>query len=180
MNGLLFDLEDHVVGADKSLPKVLRFTVLGRGQQRGSKLSHVLYGRDGKPVLKNGRPFVVTRDDNDHKSLTYMQEVRTAAMVAMLQQSVKMITGPIELSCVFYFNRPKAHFRSGKLSYQLRESAPKHHAQSPDLAKLVRCLEDALKGVAWLDDKLVFRYRLIERRWTDEAERVEVEIKEID
>lgn len=171
----LFDLEEPTTQA---VDRTLRFTVLGRGQQRGSKIPQAIY-RNGKPVTKNGRVVVVARDSNDSKSLTYMQEVRTVAILAMDQQSFKMLTNPIELSLIFWFKRPQSHYGSGANANVVKSSSPKHHAQSPDLAKLVRCLEDALTGIAWQDDKQVFRYKLIERRWTTEHERVDVEIREV-
>jgi Holliday junction resolvase RusA-like endonuclease len=174
MNSFLFDLEEPTTQVDR----VLKFTVLGRGQQRGSKIPQAIY-RNGKPVTKNGRVVVVARDSNDSKSLTYMQEVRTVAILAMEQQSFKMLTGPIELSVIFWFKRPQSHYGSGGNANVVKSSSPKHHAQSPDCAKLVRCLEDALTGIAWHDDKQVFRYKLIERRWTTEHERVDVEIREV-
>lgn len=176
MSSFLFDLEEPTTQA---VDRTLRFTVLGRGQQRGSKIAQVIYDRNGKPVTKNGRIVAVARDSNDDKSLTYMQEIRTCATVAMEQQSFKMLTNPIELSIIFWFKRPQSHYGSGSNANVVKSSSPKHHAQSPDLAKLVRCLEDALTGIAWHDDKQVFRYKLIERRWTTEHERVDVEIREV-
>jgi Holliday junction resolvase RusA-like endonuclease len=175
MSNFLFDLEEPTT---QSVDRTLRFTVLGRGQQRGSKIPQAIY-RNGKPVTKNGRVVVVARDSNDSKSLTYMQEVRTVAILAMDQQSFKMLTNPIELSAIFWFKRPQSHYGSGANAQVVKSSSPKHHAQSPDCAKLVRCLEDALTGIAWQDDKQVFRYKLIERRWTTEHERVDVEIREV-
>jgi Holliday junction resolvase RusA-like endonuclease len=174
MSSFLFDIGQPTTQVDRSL----RFTVLGRGQQRGSKIPQAIY-RNGKPLVKNGRAVVVARDSNDSKSLTYMQEVRTCAAVAMEQQSFKVMTRPIELSLIFWFKRPQSHYGSGANANVVKSSSPKHHAQSPDLAKLVRCLEDALTGIAWQDDKQVFRYKLIERRWTTEHERVDVEIREV-
>lgn len=155
-----------------------KFVVLGRGQQRGSKVAQVIYGRDGKPVTKNGRIVAVARDSNDDKSLTYMQEIRTAAAVAMEHAGVRLISAPIELTATFYFLRPASHFGSGRNAGVLKSGAPRVHAQSPDLAKLIRCLEDALTGVLWQDDKLVYAYgEGTGRKWTTEQERVEVSVR---
>ena len=152
-----------------------RFTVLGRGQQRGSKVASLIPKRGGGFVTKNGRPIVAARDSND-KSNGWMQEVKWAAISAL--GKIELITEPIELTARFYFARPQSHFGSGKNAGVLKASAPSIHAQSPDLAKLLRSLEDALTGVVWQDDKLVFSYGVgTGRYWTDKQERTEVEIR---
>ncbi len=53
------------------------------------------------------------------------------------------------------------------------------HAQFPDLlAKLLRSLEDALTGVVWQDDKIVFAYGIgTGKYWTEGKERTEVIIR---
>lgn len=152
-----------------------RFTVLGRAQQRGSKQASLIPKRGGGFVEKNGRPMVVARDMNT-KSKAWMQEVKWAAISALGQ--IELITAPIELTARFYFCRPQSHFGSGKNAGVLKASAPVHHAQSPDLAKLLRSLEDALTGVVWHDDKLVYSYGVgTGRYWTETQERTEVEIR---
>lgn len=153
------------------------FTVWGRGQQRGSKVPSLIPKRGGGFVSKNGRPILVARDSNK-KSGDWMQEVRRAAIDQF--GTIELIQGPIELTARFYFARPKSHFGSGKNAGVLKASAPRIHAQSPDLAKLLRSLEDAITGVLWKDDKLVCRYGIgTGRYWTDTQERTEVEIREI-
>lgn len=153
---------------------LVTFTVLGRPQQRGSKQAVLIPKRGGGFIEKNGRPIVRAKDDNP-KSKDWMQEVRSAAAQAF-GQGRPLINEPIELTVRFYFTRPQSHYGSGKNSGKLKDSAPKSHAQSPDLAKLIRCLEDALKGIVWTDDKLVFRYTDCARHWTETQERAEVAI----
>lgn len=155
----------------------IRFTVLGRGQQRGSKQASLIPKRGGGFVTKNGRPIVACRDMNP-KSKDWMQEVKAVAFEAMQSQS--LILGPVELSATFYFLRPKSHFGTGRNAGEIKASAPVEHAQSPDLAKLLRSLEDALTGVVWRDDRQVFRYGPdTQRRWCEDYERTEVVIREI-
>lgn len=156
---------------------VCQFIVLGRAQQRGSKQASLIPKRGGGWVEKNGRPMVVARDDNE-KSKAWMQEVRCAAAHAF-GSNRDLLTGPIELTVQFYFKRPNSHYGSGRNANKLKPSAPVIHAQSPDLAKLLRSLEDALTGVVWRDDKQVFRYGLgTERRWTEAQECTVVIIRE--
>ena len=154
-----------------------QFVVLGRAQQRGSKLASLIPKRGGGFVEKNGRPKVVARDMNA-KSKGWMQDVKWAAVQQI--GKIELLTGPIELTARFYFARPSSHFGTGKNAGVLKASAPEYHAQSPDLAKLLRSLEDALTGVAWQDDKLVFSYGVgTGRYWAETQERTEVEIREV-
>ena len=68
-----------------------------------------------------------------------------------------LMSGPIYLHTSFYFARPKAHYGTGKNAQVLKPSAPKHHTKKPDTTKLLRAVEDALKGVIWHDDSQVIK-----------------------
>lgn len=152
----------------------VRFIVHGRAQQRGSKKVGLIPKRGGGFLEKNGRPIVVARDAND-KSKAWMQEVKFAVREAYRGD---LIRGPVEIHVVYYFARPTSHYGSGKNASKLKASSPEYHMQSPDLDKLDRCLGDALTGVLYLDDRLVFK-RTSERRWTELGERTEVVVKEV-
>lgn len=172
MSSFLFDYTEPITPA----PEQLRFVILGRAQQRGSKKSHVLYGRDGKPVMKGGRAIVVTRDQNDDKSLVWMQEVKSVARAAMVSLGLqKLIDEPVSIDVKFWFKRPDSHYGSGKNRDRIKPSSPKFHVQSPDLDKLQRCLGDALTGVVYTDDKLIWQWNA-SRHWTDECEQTDVVI----
>ena len=156
----------------------VRFMILGRAQQRGSKQAMVRYGRDGKPITKDGRVLTFAKDMNAN-SKDWMQEVRSA--YHQQQGAIALMKGPIQLSVMFFFARPQSHYGSGKNEGKLKQSAPVFHSQSPDLAKLLRSLEDALSGVAWRDDKQVFRYGPgTGRYWTEFQESTEVLIHEFE
>jgi len=152
----------------------LTFNVIGRPQQRGSKKVGLVPTRSGGYLTKNGRPIVVARDANE-KSKAWMDSVKLAANQAF---RLNLLRGPVELRVQFYFKRPNSHFGSGKNAGLIKSSAPKHHAQSPDLDKLVRCLGDALTGVVWVDDRQVCR-TFSERFWTTGNEYAKVTIIEL-
>lgn len=158
----LFDLDDEPV----SLGRELRFVVLGRPQQCGSKV----------PMRrKDGGWFVA--DSNDKTRLPWMGEVKSVAYAAMQEQGlIKLIDAPISIDVVFYFKRPESHFGTGRNRSLVKPSSPKHHVQSPDLDKLQRCLGDSLTGVVYTDDKLIWKW-IAARHWTTELERTEVLIK---
>lgn len=141
----------------------LRFEVIGTPQQRGSK----------KPCRRGNSGTIILVDSNK-KSIAWMDSVRTAAHEAWGRQ---LLNEPLALGCEFYFRRPKVHYRTGRNAHLMRADAPVHHAKSPDIAKLMRCLEDALTGVVWTDDKLVVGYtEPTQRYWTTEAEKAVVRI----
>ncbi len=67
---------------------------------------------------------------------------------AAVRSGATLIRGPVAMSCVFIFTRPKGHF--GKRG--LLPSAPRWHMVKPDGSKLVRSTEDALSKVLYEDD----------------------------
>lgn len=75
---------------------------------------------------------------------------------AAQQAGVKMVaSGPIALGVTFFLPRPRSHFGTGKNAGTVKLSAPIYHTAKPDLDKLLRCVKDALTGVAWKDDAQV-------------------------
>jgi Holliday junction resolvase RusA-like endonuclease len=120
--------------------------------------------------------------DSNKESKAWMQEARSAGFAAFVDRfpGEPLMAGPIIFKAVYFFKRPKNHYGSGKHADVLKASSPRIHSQSPDLAKLTRCIEDAFTGVVWVDDRQVFRHET-ERRWAEarEPERVEVEIMEV-
>lgn len=49
------------------------------------------------------------------------------------------------MALVFYFPRPKSHFRTGKYSTHLKQTAPDLHTAKPDASNLIKFVEDALQ-----------------------------------
>lgn len=68
------------------------------------------------------------------------------AAVALNQPT---ITGPVSLSCVFLFPRPKSHYTA---KGTLKPSAPTFHSVKPDGSKCLRSTEDALVDAGLLQD----------------------------
>jgi Holliday junction resolvase RusA-like endonuclease len=75
---------------------------------------------------------------------------------------------PIAARAVFSFRRPKSHYRTGKFAQLLREDAPAYPCTPPDLSKLIRSTEDALKGLVWVDDGRVSFYTRLAKVWVNE------------
>lgn len=63
------------------------------------------------------------------------------------------LTEPLHVDLVFYFPRPKSHFRTGKRCAELREDAPRHHVSKPDRDNADKAVLDALTTLGfWRDD----------------------------
>ena len=77
-----------------------------------------------------------------------------------------LFMGPLRVDFVFYMPRPKGHFKTGRNAGGLKGTAPLHPDVRPDRTKLLRCTEDALKGVLWKDDSQVVAGR-VEKRYGD-------------
>lgn len=142
---------------------VFQVKVYGTPQQRGSKSPYVPKHKDGSLVTRpNGNPLVVVRDSNK-KSGDWMTAVRQAAGEVWQGD---LLDEPLILQVRFWFARPKGHYGTGRNAGRVKPSAPRRHAQEPDLSKLVRCLEDALTGVVYRDDRLIASYRRTGKAWT--------------
>ena len=66
------------------------------------------------------------------------------------------LEGPLEVWVTFLFDRPKAHYGTGKNSGVLRENAPVYLSRTPDIDKAVRATLDGITEAAlWGDDAQV-------------------------
>ena len=64
------------------------------------------------------------------------------------------VEGPVHVTCLFIFERPKAHFRTGQFAALLRHDAPPYPANrnQGDYDKLLRSVFDGLTGPVIKDD----------------------------
>ncbi len=131
----------------------IHFTVIGVPQQTGSKKPFTPKRKDGSYVKRPGGTLMTNIvDTNEKKAKPWMKSVRDAAAEAY---QGPILQGPIHLTVLFCMPRPKHHYGTGRNAGKLKPSAPKYHTVAPDLTKLIRCLEDSLKGVIWRDDSQV-------------------------
>lgn len=117
------------------------FTLHIRPVQQGSKTAG---------TTKAGRAFL--RDANAQTLKPYRETFAAEARDAWRYHD--QITGPARLWVRFTFDRPKTHYRTGRNSLLLRDSAPSHPGRADgDLDKLVRAVCDALTDAGvWVDD----------------------------
>ena len=88
------------------------------------------------------------------KTKPWMQAVQVAARQAY---SGELLTGPIVLTITFQFLRPKRHYRTGRYASLLKPTAETFVQVKPDLTKIIRSTEDAMKGIIWRDDSQVVK-----------------------
>jgi crossover junction endodeoxyribonuclease RusA len=67
---------------------------------------------------------------------------------AAIATGVPLMRGPVSLSVVFLFQRPKGHYGAKGL----KPSAPRFHMVKPDGDKLLRSVGDALSKLLYEDD----------------------------
>ena len=66
---------------------------------------------------------------------------REQCIADSLSLSIPTIHGPVSISLVFRFQRPKSHYNS---KGQLKPSAPQYKTSKPDIDKLARAILDSL------------------------------------
>ena len=120
-------------------PAIFSFTVPGVPGTAGSKkyVGH----HAGKAILV----------DSNKKG----KEWRASVQLFARQAGVRPIAGPVQLCVTFYMPRPANHHKGGDRSKPVKDSAPARPLTKPDCTKMLRAVEDALKGIAWHDDSQV-------------------------
>ena len=117
----------------------LTFTVPGKAVPQGGMMA----------FAKGNKAFVT------HKKPKELGDYRARVALAAQMAQAKPIQGAIELEATFFFDRPKAHYGTGKNANVLKASAPQYPTGRPDIDKLERALLDALSGVCFHDDAQV-------------------------
>lgn len=105
-----------------------------------------------KAFMRKGMKLPVVVQDNAEKQKPWASSVGYAAQ----QAGVKMMqSGPVRVEVSFFMPRPRSHYGTGRNAGKVKAAAPSCHTSKPDLDKLVRCVKDALTGIAWKDDAQV-------------------------
>ena len=122
----------------------------------------------GKPITQGSKTKTKwgMYDDNAATLKPWRDSVTTAAVAARGDRP--RITGPVEVHVWFYFERPAAHYGTGRNAQVLKPQAPAYpdSTKSGDIDKLQRAAFDALTTAGvWKDDCLVARVTA-EKLWT--------------
>jgi Holliday junction resolvase RusA-like endonuclease len=71
------------------------------------------------------------------------------------------MNNPIKCELHFFCKRPKNHYKTGKKSNELKESAPKYNTNNKDLDNMVKFILDALNDKLYIDDCLIVEIKCI-------------------
>jgi Holliday junction resolvase RusA-like endonuclease len=104
-----------------------------------------------KAFMRKGMKFPVVVQDNAEKQKPWASSIGYAAQ----QAGAILLNGPVEIKIVFFMPYRKSHFGTGKNADKLKVNSTQYHTSKPDLDKLIRCVKDALTGIAWRDDSQV-------------------------
>ena len=116
--------------------------------------------------FKRGEKIVTTNDPTGRIE-RWRGDVRRAAK-DVLPPSFEPLTGPVHLSVLFLFRRPKSHYLPANRSRPepvLRSDAPEWHDIKPDADRWLRAVQDALTAVVWVDDAQVASIGPVRKRW---------------
>lgn len=123
----------------------IAFTVPGEPQGKGRARSAALYGRDKKPILKNGR--VIVTHYTPSKTVAYEGLVSQMAAAAMGGRS------PLTEACRIDFeivcSVPRSWSEKKRRQALAGEIRP---AKKPDCDNVIKAVKDGINGVVWLDD----------------------------
>ncbi|MFJ2004732.1 RusA family crossover junction endodeoxyribonuclease [Streptomyces chartreusis] len=118
-------------------------------------LKLTVYGTPG-PQGSKTRNAVGALYESSAKVKPWREAVKTAALDALHHDDAwTALACPVWLDVQFSLRRPKNHYGTGRNAGQLKASAPAYPTGKPDLDKLVRSTQDALKDAGVLADDSV-------------------------
>ena len=104
-----------------------------------------------------------------------IKDVSEMIRMAAIEAGVKLVEDSVIVRCDFFFARPKSHY---KRDGTLKEGVPEAHTKRPDVDKLLRCVLDALTGIAYKDDSQVFEASGIKQFFHKNGIRIRVTFNE--
>lgn len=146
------------------MEKQIKFFAQGRPFAQGSKRAFVIPGTSRATLVESA---------GEHLKC-WRSVVADAAREAVTGNPWEE---PVYFEACFFFLRPKSHYRSGKNSDKLKDTAPTYHAQKPDVSKLLRAVEDACTGIVYRDDSQIFAERG-HKVWSPFQQGVQIVVKQ--
>ena len=116
---------------------------------------------------RSGRTITTGYLPSDHPIWAY----RAALQAAARQAGLTPLDQPLILSAQFYLLRPK------RLLSRRAPDGPIWHTGRPDLSNLIKGLEDALNGTAWMDDSVIVGYGAMGKWYVEKGGQPRTEIQ---
>ena len=88
------------------------------------------------------------------------------------------MTEPLKCQLNFYCKRPKNHYKTGKKSNELKDTAPKYNTNNKDVDNMVKFVLDALNDKLYIDDCLIVEINCI-KSYSDKDGYIYVKFEEI-
>jgi Holliday junction resolvase RusA-like endonuclease len=85
--------------------------------------------------------------------------------------------GPIRLTIICYFLRPKSHYKTGRKAGSIKQNVPCFHYQKPDLSNILKFIEDAFNSIFWRDDAQICDSHVI-KQWST-TPKIEIHMEKI-
>ena len=112
--------------------------------------------------VRAGRGFAYNSDSKDMKA---WKEALDASLKSISFGSFGSFGGPMHVELVFRLPRPKAHYRTGKFSHLLKDSAPGDEGSRCDVDNLSKVILDKItRSGYWVDDSQVV-FLSARKRW---------------
>lgn len=132
------------------------FVVWGKASPRGS-VKAIPRGKvkiiNGQKLREDKGTLVIDQESAALKS--WMQQIKSTAIQVWSEDHSRYSDRPFKVDITFRLDRPKTHYRSGRFSDTLKDSAPEYPVVRPDLDKLTRAVNDALTKIVFKDDSQV-------------------------
>ncbi len=118
-----------------------------------------------RPRFFNGRAITTT------ETVKYENWVR----INYQNQCGEYLEGPIRASIIVYYKVPTSY--SNKRLKDIREGL-EYPTKKPDADNIAKIVLDSLNDIAFHDDSQIVELTVI-KRWTEEKERIEFELREV-
>ena len=106
-----------------------------------------------------GTPQALTRHRVARSGHMYdpsVQDKKAFSLQASVYAPKELIEKPLSIILLFYFKRPKSHFRTGKYSHLIKNGMESRWmVGSKDLDNLVKLVCDSLQGIFYKNDSLI-------------------------
>jgi crossover junction endodeoxyribonuclease RusA len=111
--------------------------------------------------VRGGRAMAYNADSKE------MQAWKKALDAELAGIPDRGLDGPVEVTLHFHLPRPRSHYRAGKFSHLLKDSAPGDHQSRCDIDNISKVVLDKItRSGYWIDDRCVISLRAT-KRWSD-------------